>query len=64
MASVPKKPPVRRYRRAGGNHLYVTLDPELIKAAKMRAIDKSVTTSRIVELALRSYLKLGKKDEE
>ena len=62
MASVPKTPPVRKYRRAGGNHLYLTLDPALIKATKMRAIDKSVTASRIVELALRSYLKLGKEN--
>ena len=61
-------PPVTRKRRtrrlAGGKHLYVTLGPELIKTVKMRALDKSITTSRLVELALRSYLKLGPKDAE
>lgn len=54
----------RRTRRlAGGKHLYVTLGPELIKAVKMRALDKSVTASRLVELALLSYLKLDRKPE-
>lgn len=63
MVSQPGKRKTRTRRLAGSNHLYVTLDPDLIKDVKIHALDKSVTTSSIVELALRAYLKLAKKSE-
>lgn len=62
MSSKPRKPPASKAR--GRRQLLVSLDVELIRATKLRAVDLSTTASSIVEQALRAYLKLEKKSQQ